>query len=425
VAALMKTLGHLLLAAALTLAGMWAALVAVNLIPNDRLLAHVRSSISATNYQQSQFGLGKVDFFEECVGATLGLGDRAQQLSVVMRSFLSPVIGNCDEFQEFINGKTDQGFNYWRYWHGYQILSRPLLYRFTLAGVHYVVFALFLLSGVFFVSQVWRISSGCGWSLVIAFLCVPIVDQLAMLAHAMVWIIAFSVGGWLLLPSKSSAPKGRNLYLWFLVLGMLCCYFDLFTVPLVSLTIPLVGLYWKGELSEGEKLTVRSICLLSVMWLAGYSICWSTKWLIVFVINGRGAMTDLANVIQHRIGVGGSPMGDNGQYLKVSALRSILINAKACWYGWLIVGGLAIARIRPLARALSSFKQWSFSGVAVPLVLFGMPLVWLAVMQQHSIWHSWFVARIYFTSFAIMIAWILEPRLRPGYEGQQPRVMLA
>jgi hypothetical protein len=412
----MKTLGYLLFVAGFTLAGMCAALVLVNLIPNDRLLSHIRSSISVTNYQQSQLGLGRVGFFDECIAATVGLGHRAEQLPLVIRSFLSPVIGNCESFQEFINGKTNEGYNYWRYWHGYQILSRPLLYRFTLSGVHYILFALLLLSGVFFASQVSRFSSSCSWSLVIAFLCVPIVDQIAILPYAMVWTIAFSVGGLLLLPSTSSTKKGRNPYVWFLVLGMLCCFFDLFTVPLVTLTVPLLGLYWKGEFSEGEKLTVRSICLLSVMWLAGYSICWATKWLIVFMIYGRGAMTDLANVIQHRIGLGRGPMGDNGEYLKVTALRSILINAKVCWYGWVIVSGLAIARIRPLAIAMSSIKQWSYSAIAVPLVLFGMPVVWLAVIEQHSIWHSWFVAQIYFTSFAIMIALILVPRLRSGGE---------
>jgi hypothetical protein len=409
---LMKTVRHLLFVAAFTLAGMCAALVVVNLVPNDRLLSHVRSSISITNYQSSQFGLGKVDFWDECVAATVGLGHSADQLPLVTRSFLSPVIGNCDEFQEFIKGKTNEGFNYWRYWHGYQILSRPLLYRFTLGGVHYVLFGLFLLSGVFFVSQVSRFSSSCSWSLVIAFLCVPVVDQMVILSHSMVWIIAFSIGGGLLFPSTSSTKERRSLYVWFLVLGMLCCFFDLFTVPLVTLTIPLLGLYWKGEFTaDNQELTVRSICLFSVMWLAGYSICWTAKWAIVGLIGGRGVITEISRVIQHRIGLGGGPMGDDGQYLSVTAARSILTNARVCWYGWLIVSGLAIARIRPLTAAMWSSKKWSLSAVAVPLVLFGMPVAWLAVMEQHSIWHSWFVARIYFTSFAIMIALILRPRL--------------
>ena len=108
----MKTVRHLLFVAAFTLAGMCAALVVVNLVPNDRLLSHLRSSISRTNYQSSQLGLGKVDFFSECIAATVGLGHSADQLPLVTRSFLSPVIGNCDEFQEFINGKTNEGFNY-------------------------------------------------------------------------------------------------------------------------------------------------------------------------------------------------------------------------------------------------------------------------------------------------------------------------
>ena len=109
-------------------------------------------------------------------------------------------------------------------------------------------------------------------------------------------------------------------------------------------------------------------------------------------------------------------MGDDGQPLSVSAVRSIFMNARVCWYGWLIVGGLATARIRPLAAAALSNRKWSFSDAAVPLALFGMPVAWLALVQQHSIWHAWFVARIYFTSFAIMLGLILTPRLKS--EGQ-------
>jgi hypothetical protein len=405
----MKTLGHLLLVAGFMLAGMCGALVVVNLIPNDRLLSHVRSSISRTNYESSQLGLGRgVDFYSECIAATVGLGPGAEQLPLVSRSFLSPVIGSCDEFQEYVNGKTNKGFNYWRYWHGYQILSRPLLYIFTLYGVHYVLTLLFLLSAAFFASQVARL---CGWSLVIAFFCVPIGAQVAIIPHSMIWIIAFSISGWLLLPSTNSAKEGHSPYVWFLVLGMLCCFFDLLTVPLVTLTLPLLGLYWKGEFDgDNQKLTLHSICILSALWLAGYSICWATKWAIASVIGERGVITAISNVIQYRLGIGSGPLGD----ASVTAARSIIINARACWYGWLIVSGLAITRIRPLAAAMLSKKEWSLSAVLVPLVLFGMPMLWLAVVEQHSVWHSWFVARIYFTSFAIMLSAILAPQIRPG-----------
>ena len=192
---------------------------------------------------------------------------------------------------------------------------------------------------------------------------------------------------------------------------MLCSFFDLLTVPLVTLTVPLLGLYWKGEFDEdSEKLTVRSIFILSVIWLAGYSICWATKWAIVGVIGERGVITQISEVIQHRIGIGSGPLGDFGKELKVTAARSIMINAWVCRSGWLIVSSLAIIRIRPLVAAIRSNKKWGFSAVAVPLVLFGMPMVWLAVVEQHSISHAWFVAGIYFTSFAIMLAWILAPR---------------
>ena len=427
---LLKTVGHLLLVAGLTLAAMCAALVVVNLIPNDRLLSHVRSSISEKNFLPSQLGIGQVDFWDECVGATLGLGHGADQMSIVRRSFLSPVIGNCDEFQKYARGEmwvplrsetgealtppNNLGFNYWRYWHGYQILTRPLLYCVKLYRLHYVLFVLFLLSGVFFVSQVSRFSGTCTWSLVIAFFCVPLVNQIPIMTHTMIWVVAFSIGGWLLLPSASGAKARRDLYAWFLLLGMLCSFVDLFTVPLVTLTVPLLGLYWKGKFdADSPKLTVRNILTLSAIWLAGYSFCWATKWVIACMIGGAGAITDLTGIIERRIGIGSSPLGDEGQAFSVSPARSIFVNARVCWYGLMIVTGLAAARIGPLSKAILSRKNWDLRAIAVPLVLFGMPVVWLAVVEQHSIWHAWYVSRIYFSSFAIVIAFILAAGSNP------------
>ena len=228
----------------------------------------------------------------------------------------------------------------------------------------------------------------------------------------MVWIISVSVGGWLLSPSISSSANAlRDPNVMFLAIGMLCCFFDLFTVPLVTLTVPLLGLYWKGEFDvDSPKLTVRRIGILSIMWLAGYSICWATKWVIVAMIAGMGVITELSSVIQFRIG-GGGPLRYDGQGLSFTAVRSMLDNAAVCRHGLWIVAVLLIVRIRPLVAALLSDlsnKNWSFSAVTVPLVLFAMPLVWLAVVEQHSIWHAWFVARIYFSSFAIMLGLFLH-----------------
>jgi len=433
---LLKSAGHLLLVAGLTLTGMSAAVVAVNLIPNGRLLSHVDFSISPTNFPPSQFGIGKVDFWDECIAATVGLGNGAEQLSLVKRSFLSPIIGNCEEFQKYKNGEvwipynemsresgspTNQGFNYWRYWHGYQVFSRPLLYCFSLSKLRYASFALFLVSGAFFASQVSRLSWTCSWSLLIGSLCVPLVSQIEIIDQSMIWIIAFSIGGWLLLPSTSCAKERRDPYVSFMLLGMLCSFFDIFTVPLITLTVPLLGLYWKGQFdADSPKLTVRRICVLSAIWFAGYSGCWATKWAIVAVVDGPGVVTELSKIIEHRLGIGGGPLGDAGHNLSVSAGWSILLNAKSCWYGVLIVTGLSIARIRPLiarirpwAAATLSNKKASVSAAASPLLIWGMPIAWLAVVKQHSIQHSWFVARIYFSSFAIVLGFILTPDSDP------------
>jgi hypothetical protein len=230
----------------------------------------------------------------------------------------------------------------------------------------------------------------------------------------MVWILAFSAAGWLLRPFRNTEERWGP-YPCFWLIGMLCAFFDLFTVPLITLTVPLLGLYWKGEFdSEGRKLSVCDIFVLSVLWLAGYAVCWAAKWVILGALGGTKVVSEISYIIQHRIGFGSGPLGDGGRELSVSLSGSILANARACWYGWLIVIGFVIARMHPIAAAVRSNKKWNFAAFSVPLVLLSMPIAWLAIVEQHSISHAWFVARIYFTSFAIILAAILAPRDRSG-----------
>ncbi len=407
----MKIFWRCLVVGSLTLIGMCVAVVLVNAIPNDRILANVRSSISVTDFPPSQAGLANFAAWDDCTAATIGLGPTGKGMPLINRSFLSPVVESCDKFQKYLSGAPNQGMNYWRYWHGSQLLSRPILFRYGLGMVHWVSFSLFVLCGLFFGSQVSRFTGAGAWSLAFAFLCVPIAEQTGVLSHSMVWMVAFLGGGILLVPDGRASEDYRDPHVWFLVLGMLCCFFDFLTVPIVTLAVPLLGLYWRGGVIPGSpKLTVGRILIFSALWAAGYSICWTTKWIIVAALGEPSVMNEILKIIKHRLGTAGGPLGDRGEALSVSATRSILDNARWCRHGLILLAVVALIRARVLVPRLDSVWRWSLSAAARPaLVIFAMPFVWLATVQQHSIVHSWFVAPVYFCDFALLFMVILAP----------------
>jgi hypothetical protein len=354
-----------------------------------------------------------VDYFDECIAATVGLGPQADGESLIARSFLSPDIGSCSAFHDYRNGRYE-GQNYWRFWHGYQIFLRPLLFFFDLGQIRFISFAAFVCLAGFFVLRIARFSQVCAAATIAALLCVPAANQVALFPHMAIWAMSFSMSAWLLRPSSPADSEIRTRVV-FLGSGMLCSFLSFFIVPLLSLTIPLLALYWKGEFAPGNnRLTLRGISILSTIWLTGYATCWASKWILAACLLGGGAVTEqLSAVMRYRLGTGPGPA--DAPHLSISPVRSILLNVRACWYGCWIVGALLIVRFRPLLRAARSWKHRTIAGFAVPGTLFAMPIAWLLVVEEHSILHAWFVGQIYFTSFALLIAALLHPSTKNGH----------
>ena len=105
---------------------MASLLIAVSSIPNARIAKHVRSSMAPENYQRSPTGQYQIDYYTECVAATMGLLTGPNN-SVLKQAFLSPTLSHCEATKKaFENGQAGpEAGNYWRYWHGYQIITRP------------------------------------------------------------------------------------------------------------------------------------------------------------------------------------------------------------------------------------------------------------------------------------------------------------
>ncbi|MFN7922701.1 MAG: hypothetical protein U0Q16_21530 [Bryobacteraceae bacterium] len=390
----------------LALAFMFGSVMLVNLIPNERLAKHLGFSASRSDYEASQFGFGNLDYWGECVGMSVGAGGHATRLTVVNRSLLSPAARGCGGLPKYLEGELSESQLYWRYWHGYQIFARPLLFSTGLTRVHYLLLAALVWAAAFFAYQALRVGVHCAAAFLVACFCVPLIEQASIITHSMVWVLSFLAGALILGDAGRSRARRQECLL---LSGMLCCFFDLFTVPLVSLTVPLVALYWRGcHCREEHPLTAGEVCVLSGFWLGGFSICWAAKWAAVSLFTDTPVFSDLVSVIRHRLV---HPIGDDGRPLDVTAVRSVVLNASVCWYGWAAIAGLAVVRARTLITRIPHL--WRNPGdLATPVLLLALPLLWLAIVQQHSIWHSWFVARIYFSTFALLATTILAPSSR-------------
>lgn len=377
-----------------------ALLVAVNSIPNASIADHVRRSMSPVNYQRSPTGLAQIDYFTECVAATMGLG-ASPPMSALRQAFLSPTLFDCEKAKvAFESGRG--GENYWRYWHGYQVISRPFLYFFGLPALRTWVFLGFCISAYMFVESVRnRVGTTKAAFVLVSLLCVPIYSALYLISHGLVWIIAFLAGAWLLQTARDDNHlPGKICPRVFLFLGMITAFVDILTTPLITLTIPLLALYWRGNGLDGGSWRRSWIAtvLLCFAWAVGYAGFWSMKWAIAFLLYN-------VDVVGGAIGTVLWRLSGKVDWTEISVASSIRANLWEARYGLVALAGFLLFRT---VRCIWVQGRWavvqpfrSRDEAMTYAIIFGLPLVWFIALRNHSVIHAWFVAPILYPTLVL------------------------
>lgn len=382
-----------------------AALTLVNKIPNERILKHVRGSFSHENYRYSLTGITRMDHYTECIVLTMGLSDSASNMGSLTRSLLSPTVGQCDWTREALLRSEKHGFNYWRFWHGYQIVSRPVLYFTDAHGLRLICFLIFSLSYLLLFQSI-RTNINFSFSMISALtlLVAPLYSQLYLIHFSLVWALGFSLAAFLLYSARQVGEIFKRYYLWmFGVVGMLTAYFDLLTNPLVTLTIPLLVLYWKDDWpgKKQSRPAWMTVLMIVTAWSAGYFSCWGAKWILASFVLEQSVVLAIGRKIACRLGSEYCPDED----IPVTALNSILRNLYYWKIGIFAVLSLAaVAALKTVHRAKGLVHgRRQFGNTMTFLSIFLLPFAWLALARNHSTIHAWFVAPILYPSFALLI----------------------
>ena len=241
---------------------MIASVLAANLIPNDAILRNLRLSLPTENYRVL-FGATKTDQWTECVAATIGLGPKIYELSLIERSLLSPTLSNCEQSWTFLKMGISEGGYYWRFWHGSQIIMRPALAMMSVPDVRALTFFLFVSTFMFSFLALYRHGLQLpALAMLAGLFCVPLQSALFILPHAMHWIIGFVACGWIVARLRGCTPMSANeVICTFFFVGMLSAFFGLLTNPLVSLTIPLFGVFGPISFKKEKMVQLQALSL--------------------------------------------------------------------------------------------------------------------------------------------------------------------
>jgi hypothetical protein len=394
---------------------MCVLLIAANSIPNRPIADNVRRSLVFHDFQQSPTG-AHLDEFTECVAASVGLFS-GRNINSIADAFLSPATWGCSRLKDQLEGKPGQILNYWRFWHGYQVISRPLLSLISLRALCILVFVSFCVSVfVFYETIRARIGPTHAVFALAALLCVSIqiYSSVYLISHAVVWLPAFLGAAWVLRTKYiETEASNETLLVIFLILGMATSFLGFMTTPIVTLTIPLLVLYWVGRdrWVEERRPSWRMVLLFCIIWTVGYVGCWAAKWAITAVVFNVDVYGEALAQIRLRLS-GDRPLVSTADVVIDASFANSY--GRSLWevrYGFV---GLAGFLVFSMARAFREHGRFvatnpfgSANDALTFAIIFALPLLWIGVVRNHTVVHPWFVPSILYTCFALAF-WLVN-----------------
>ncbi len=281
---------------------------------------------------------------------------------------------------------------YPRYWHGYQIVLRPLTVIFQVQEVRYLGMLLFHL--LFFCSA-WFLAKKTRPVLAMLYVLTVASGYVVFLPVCLQFLSTFLVLFVSLIVLLSRYGEGRpmRLMLYFFVVGMVENFFDFLTYPILTLGIPLIILLWLraqegAEIRENFWFMFRS----SVSWFLGYALTWVTKWGIATLVLGVRYFWRTMSVVQYRL--------NGSEDEPLDRIGTIRRNLKA-WMnvqdGGIITWSKVALLILVVALVLAVWKKLKNLcqiGAYLPILIVACyPYLWYLVMSNHSQIHYWYTYR--------------------------------
>jgi len=293
--------------------------------------------------------------------------------------------------------------HYGRYWQGIQVLLRPLLIvadYSTIRIINYILLTALLLS------LSWLIYSHFGVIVSIIFLAslllvsAPIVPLSIQLSVCFYLMLLYSI---YIIKLKNT----DNVYLVFFVMGAITSYFDFLTVPQITLGIPLTFFLLKNKVDN----TCKYVVLLSLSWLGGYALLWSSKWVIAYLLIGNEIMNTVTSSISLRLS---DSIVFHGVEIGINDLVFLLLS-KIRWWMTLILLSIMVF-ISLIYYRLQKGKTIIYRYSWLLLIALIVP-IWFMVLRNHSIQHIFFTWRaLLLPLFSMLLFIYYTTRKEKNYE---------
>lgn len=282
-------------------------------------------------------------------------------------------------------------YDYYRYWHGYLIFLKPLLFFFSLGTVKYLT--VLLQFTLLFVFLFLVIRNGYSFRYAVPMIAAYMYMNPITIGLSFQFSTVYSITLFALIVLFADRQK-RKIFevfpiFYFFVTGVVTSYFDLLTYPVLTFGIPAV--YYYLLYAKNDKKDYLSYVLSFISWASGFGGMWLGKWLISLAVFGREVITDVSNSISVRSGFDASETF-SGNYVSYFDVLYKNISVQVV-YGVLIVAlVVCLILFRILKKGFESFKN-ARTELIICLATALFPFVWYFLLPNHSWIHYWFTYR--------------------------------
>ena len=379
------------------------SMTAVYVIPTGQMQGHVWSAldryVAEGDYPSVlEESIGRLDNYSEAIMVSTALTktDNPWRDTFAGASYKCKKDGDrpVEALIEQVSGAGSEKIKlreYARYWHGYVVWLKPMLYFFPLQELKLLLqVGLGMLMGVIF-ALLWKKAGGklaVSFGISMFLVCVQVVPY--SLQYVNMFSLTF-LSMLVLLLAEKGLKKKDALYLFFWIVGMCTGFFDLLTTPMLVVGMLLiVSVILDG--ADKAKDAFGKVFWQGLCFCAGYVAMWATKWLLGSMVLGKNILADAAGKVADR--TSGEALGLSVGVPEV-AERLIGLYTQPFMKKMLLLAVLFAAWVVLVACVRGRRKQilYRVGKYAVLLCVSMIPVVWLLALRNHTFIHYWFTYR--------------------------------
>lgn len=286
-------------------------LISVALIPRHAIQTNVNKSAdyllerSVFFYLNSDDISSRIDRYADSIILNIAYNyDSEHPLASVMSSsyYFTETANENENLKVSVTEQPDPTTDYARYWHGSNVIIRPLLTFLDIQHMYIlnaILLILLLVITFLLINKYFNI----GTALCFAVGVVMISPWYVPFSLEYTWAILFMLVASILI-LKIKEKSSFALTAFFLIVGSFTAYFDFLTTETLTLTIPLTLLLcYKHSVAEIPDLKsgIKFSFSMACFWLIGYASAWITKWTLASVVLQKNVFISSIDQAQYRI----------------------------------------------------------------------------------------------------------------------------